>query len=193
MSAVPRVLLLGDSIRMGYQPQVTVTLQDGGEAVVTGPQENCQYSAYTRERLPVWIDELGVPDVVHWNNGLHDVGHNPARDPVQFPVEAYVGNLAAILDALQEAGARIIWATSTPVHPDRPFRNDGWSWRNEEIDRYNAAALELIRGEGLPVNDLHALVSSDVDRYLAEDLLHLSADGIRTCAAAVADAIRAAL
>ncbi len=195
MSGTPRVLLLGDSIRMSYQATVAETMK---EATVVGPAENCQFAAYTRERLPVWLEELGMldavqPDVVHWNNGLHDVGHNPARDPVKFPVDVYVDHLKAILGMLQDTGAKIVWATLTPVHPDRLISEETWAWHNDEIDEFNAAALEVMQSAGLPVNDLHALVGSDVDTYLSEDMLHLSAEGIDACAAAVVKAVRAEL
>ena len=45
MSGVPKVLLLGDSIRMSYQPYVACLLD--GKAEVIGPTDNCQYSLYT--------------------------------------------------------------------------------------------------------------------------------------------------
>lgn len=193
MAQVPRVLLLGDSIRMSYQPHVTRLLEAGREAVVTGPEENCQYSGYTRESLPRWLDALGIPDVVHWNNGLHDVGHNPQRAPVQFPLDTYLDNLEGILATLRRTGARIVWATSTPVHPNRPFRTDAWSWRNEEIDRYNAAAAEFMREQDVLLDDLHAAVWSNTEAYLAGDMLHLSSLGQQACADAVVATVRNAL
>lgn len=121
MSKKPRVLLLGDSIRMSYQPQVAELLDD--KAVVLGPADNCQYSLYTLSSLDRWIGELGAPDIIHWNNGIHDAGHNPARSPVQIPIEMYRANLEFILERLTDLSPAVIWATSTPVHPDRPFRN----------------------------------------------------------------------
>ena len=45
MSDLPKVLLLGDSIRMSYQPLVAQLLE--GRATVVGPADNCQYSLYT--------------------------------------------------------------------------------------------------------------------------------------------------
>ena len=116
---LPSILLLGDSIRVSYQPFVAEYLD--GKAEVVGPADNCQYSLYTLSSLNRWFGVLGEPDVVHWNNGIHDAGHNPGR---------------------------------SPVHPDRPFRETEWSWRNEEIDRYNETALKLMSAEGVPVNDL---------------------------------------
>lgn len=187
----PRVLLLGDSIRMSYQPRVTEYL--AGAAAVVGPAENCQFSLYTLTQLDRWLAELGPPAVVHWNNGLHDCGHNPSRDPVQYPVAAYVDNLSHILRRLQQETGSIIWATMTPAHPQRPFVADAWSWRNEEIQAYNEAARELMAAEGIPVNDLHALIWSDMDTLLSADQLHLSPAGVDACAEVVAGAIRGQL
>ena len=187
MSRLPRVLLLGDSIRMSYMPIVAELLK--GQAEVTGPAENCQFSVHTLARLDAWFRELGAPDVVHWNNGLHDVGHNPNREPTQYPLATYLANLRDILAELRGTGARVIWATTTPVHARRPWRDDVWSWRNEKIDRYNQAALEVMEAEGVPVNDLHALVAADPDALLAEDMLHLSEQGQRLCAEAVAQSV----
>ena len=187
MQRTPRVLLLGDSIRMSYQPRVARLL--AGAAQVVGPAENGQYSGYTLESLDRWVRELGRPDLVHWNNGLHDVGHNPDRTPIQFSMEEYVANLTAILEALKQWAPGVIWATMTPVHPQRPFRETEWSWRNGEIDAYNGAALDVMRAEAVPVNDLHAIVGAMPDEYLNDDQFHLSAAGQKACAAAVAAAV----
>jgi lysophospholipase L1-like esterase len=188
MAHTPKVLLLGDSIRMSYQPIVAKTLQ--GVADVVGPADNCQYSLYTLASLERWLKQFGAPDIVHWNNGIHDSGHNPARSPRQIPIEIYRLTLEFILQRLQETGAQIIWATTTPVHPKRPFVDSQWSWRNEEIDQYNSVALDLMKSRGIPINDLHSIVMSDVDRYLSEDMLHLSEAGKEKCADAVVAAIR---
>jgi len=188
MGEKPKVLLLGDSIRMSYQPIVAEILRDVAEVV--GPSDNCQFSLYTLSSLQRWFDELGRPDVVHWNNGIHDAGHNPNRSPVQIPLDVYAKNIEFILRQLLETGARVVWATTTPVHPARPFYDDQWAWRNEEIDRYNAAALEIMGRYGIPVNDLHSIVMSNPDRLLSEDQLHLSEEGQRKCAEAVAAAVR---
>ena len=84
MSELLKVLLLGDSIRGSYQALVTEILD--GKAEVVGPAENGQFSLYTLSSLGRWINELGEPDIVHWNNGIHDCGHNPTRGPAQFSV-----------------------------------------------------------------------------------------------------------
>ena len=184
----PKVLLLGDSIRMSYQPLVAKSLH--GVADVVGPADNCQYSLYTLASLERWLKQLGDPDIVHWNNGIHDSGHNPARSPQQIPVEIYRLTLEFILQRLQETGAQIIWATTTPVHPERPLFDNQWSWRNEEIDQYNETALDLMKSHGIRINDLHSIVMSDVGNYLSEDMLHLSEAGKEKCADAVVAVVK---
>ena len=172
---------------MSYQPLVAELLED--RATVVGPADNCQYSLYTLSSLDRWIQVLGKPDIVHWNNGIHDSGHNPARSPIQIPIEMYKANIELILDRLIEMTPNVIWATSTPVHPDRPFRETEWSWRNDEIDRYNEVAENLMKSRSVPINDLHALVAADVPTYLSEDQLHLSEAGKQACGRAVAESV----
>ena len=173
-----KVLLLGDSIRMSYQQLVAGKL--AGAVEVVGPQDNCQYSLYTLSSLNRWIGELGKPDIVHWNSG---------RSPVQIPIDMYRTYLAFILDQLTALTPRVVWATTTPVQPDRPFRDTQWAWRNEEIDQYNGAAKELMASRGIPINDLHVLVWNNVDNFLSEDQLHLSDTGQEACAKAVAESV----
>jgi len=187
MSDTPKILLLGDSIRMSYQPHVARLLDNRAQMV--GPSDNCQHSLFTLSSLDRWIGELGKPDIVHWNNGIHDAGHNPARSPVQIPINMYRTNLEFILKRLAALTPKVIWATTTPVHPNRPFRDTEWSWRNKEIDRYNAVARELMESHGVPINDLHALVWANLSEFLSEDQLHLSEAGQKACAQAVADCV----
>ncbi len=186
-----RLLLLGDSIRLSYQPHVAELL--AGQMEVVGPAENGQTSAFTSGRLHFWLKELGPPDVIHWNNGLHDIGKNKQRVPLQFPLEDYLENLRQILARLQGTGAALIWATTTPVHPTKPMPIEQWSWDNADIVRYNEAAAKLMRENKVLINDLHALVWADPDVFLAEDCLHLSIAGQKACARAVVEAVRRVL
>ena len=191
MSDNPKLLLLGDSIRMSYQPHVAKMLD--GKAEVVGPADNCQYSLFTLSSLNRWLSALGRPDVVHWNNGIHDAGHNPDRAPIQIPLDIYRKNIEFILKRLTATTPKVVWATTTPVHTDRPFRDTEWSWRNDEIDSYNDAAREVMQEADIPINDLHALVASDHDAYLSDDQLHLSEAGQIACAEAVVRSVSGVL
>ena len=187
MSTLPKVLLLGDSIRLSYEPIVRKKLS--GKAQVVGPKDNCQFSLYTLVSLGRWLENLEKPRIIHWNNGLHDCGHCPSRRPIQMSIEMYTGNLEFILEQLRDITPYVLWATTTPVHPNHSFKTDTWSWRNVEIDQYNQAARELMNKYDIPINDLHKLVFDKVDEYLSEDQVHLSEAGKEACANAVADKI----
>ena len=185
---LPKVMLLGDSIRLSYQPLVAERL--AGKAEVVGPQINGQFALYTLSSIPNWITEFGKPDVIHWNNGIHDAGYNPRRAPVQILLADYVGNLRGIIRHVHANITRkLIFATSTPPHPDKPFSEEGWSWKHGDIERYNAAAREVMAEFGVPVNDLYSVIRADPDRLISSDQLHLSDAGKALCAAAVARCI----
>jgi len=184
----PKVLLLGDSIRMSYQPLVAELLAD--QAEVVGPAVNGRFSLFTLTSIPDWVGVLGKPDLIHWNNGIHDAGHNPGRSPVQIPIEDYVGNLRRIVKHVRNnLTPRLIFATSTAPHPARPFSEEGWSWKQGDVERYNEAARRVMEELDVPVNDLHGLVSADPDLLISEDQLHLSEEGKKLCARAVAESV----
>ena len=108
-------------------------------------------------------------------------------------MEEYLEHLAAILKRLREVTPRIVWATLTIVHPDRPFSEEAWAWRNDEIKVFNKASRDLMEREGVPINDLHQLMLDNFEEYLGIDQLHLSPAGQKACAEAVAKAVAAQL
>ncbi|MCL6457702.1 MAG: SGNH/GDSL hydrolase family protein [Gorillibacterium sp.] len=161
-----KVLLLGDSIRLGYQPFVESGL--AGQAEVVAPEENCRFAKYTLWGVNLWIGELGKPDIVHWNNGLWDLHHEAPMVETLTSLEEYLETLSRILNELKRTGARVIFATTTPVPDDAVGRS------NAEIDRYNAAAVALMKVQGIEINDLNHLVKQDLTNNICEDRLHLS-------------------
>lgn len=76
--AKPRVLILGDSISIGYTPHLRTLLE--AEAVVVRPTdsrgrpENCAGTAHALRHLDRWLALGGGRfDVIHFNFGLHDM------------------------------------------------------------------------------------------------------------------------
>ena len=62
-----QIILLGDSVRMQYQPLVAKKLSDIAE--VSGPEENGRWSGYTLNSLRFWLPSMPSPDLVQWNCG----------------------------------------------------------------------------------------------------------------------------
>lgn len=185
-----KVLLIGDSIRMYYQNRVQELL--GEEYEVWGPSENCRFSAYTLNSLRMWLPTCGKPDVVHWNNGLWDTAILYHEDGCFTGINEYTENMRRIYRELKKLGVPIIFATTTPVSPEKCDLTGPMppAHRNCDIEAYNRAVLEMLNGE-VPVNDLYTAMLSHVNEYLLPDLIHPNPDGVELLARQVAEAIRA--
>jgi lysophospholipase L1-like esterase len=169
-----KVLLLGDSIRMGYEPYVREGLK--GIADVVAPAENGRFIKYTLWGANIWMNELGTPDIVHWNNGLWDLHHEAPMVETLTALEEYLETARRIINELQRVNAKIIFATTTPVPVDAIGRS------NAEIDAYNSAVIKLMAQYGIEVNDLNSVVKKDLAGNISEDRLHLSDKGYQLCA-----------
>ena len=132
-----------------------------------------------------WEKNMRDSRIVHWNNGLWD-NCDLFGDGPFYTEEEYVRNVLRIADILQKRHEIVIFATTTPVSPKNLYS------KNEIICRYNELVVPRLMERGIIINDLYSLVSTDLDRYIAPDLIHLSEEGIALCASAVADAIRSA-
>ena len=66
------LLLIGDSIRMGYDKSVKKSLE--GKANVVFPVENCRFASYVLRHFHEYFNGLKGEDidVIHWNAGLWD-------------------------------------------------------------------------------------------------------------------------
>ena len=191
---LPVVVLLGDSIRLAYQPIVADRLK--GRARVVGVPANGEDSRNVLAHLDDWaIGEK--PAVIHLNAGLHDLKLDPATGTHQVEPEEYRANLRAILKRLGgETSARIILATTTPVVDARqaksglPFR-----LREADVEVYNKVALDVARGSSIvSVDDLHAEVARlGPEVALSPDGVHPTASAAKALGDRVADAVESAL
>ena len=73
---LPRVLIIGDSISIGYTLPVRAQLR--GRANVHRPKDNCGSTLVGLERLDAWLGN-GKWDVIHFNFGLHDMSYVDAQ------------------------------------------------------------------------------------------------------------------
>ena len=149
-----KLLLIGDSIRAGYDKAVKKTLE--GKAEVYFPEDNCRFAAYT---LRYFNDYLalaeGEVDVIHWNAGLWDCLHLFGED-VQTPIEIYAYYIERICERIKKfaPNAKVIFATSTSVISEKMGAD--FKRYNEEIEAYNNAAVEIVKKYGFDVDDLYA-------------------------------------
>ncbi len=189
---LPRVLLLGDSISMGYTLKVRELL--AGKANVHRPPENCSDSANGLRKLDTWLG-AGKWDVVHFNFGLHDLKYVDAKGAL-VPVdqgkvvatpEQYEKNLRALVARLKQTGATLIAVATTPV----PAKSSGRPEGSEAA--YNAALARVAKEAGIRVNDLHGFVAKHADAQQLPNNVHFTPKGYDQLAAVVAEKIAAAL
>lgn len=184
-----KVILVGDSIRMGYQDIVRREL--AGEAEVWGPTQNGGNSQKVRENLDEWVISQ-EPSVVHLNCGLHDLKKEFGASERAIPLAQYETNVREVLRRLvSETEAKIVWAATTPV-------NEKWHHENKPFDRFkadvaaynevsSAIAIEL----GIPIDDLFAVImDAGRDDYLTPDGVHFTEAGCELLGKAVAGLIK---
>ena len=124
---LPAVLLIGDSIRAGYQPFVAEALR--GVAEVVSGADYGGTSAHIRANLDGWL-RVRRYDLVHLNCGLHDLARRPATEP-NVPLAEYRDNLQAILDRLAEIRVPAVWAATLPSTRGATIatsRSTAWRW-----------------------------------------------------------------
>lgn len=181
-----KVLLLGDSIRMGYD-QYVKELLEGTCEVYYDEQDNGRFAAYTLWQANQFFRKYGKFDVVHWNNGYWDMNVEAPMAEAMHPVEEYVHFLKRIIAEIRRNGAKIIFATTTPILDsgsslDNTGTGTSIAYCNDWVIQYNDAAKKLMAEEDITVNDLYALMHRDPKFYKCGDGLHLTEEGYRICA-----------
>ncbi|MCZ6676888.1 MAG: GDSL-type esterase/lipase family protein [Candidatus Poribacteria bacterium] len=192
--ALKRVVCIGDSIRMGYEPTVVQELADWAQVWRMGEIQG----GNTRNVLE-HLDEWGIqpaPDIVHINAGLHDMARDPGPGPEpRVPLHEYRENLRQIISTIQKkTPALIIFALTTPVDLARQHAvNYGVNRVNTDVLTYNQAAREVAAERHVVINDLYqVVVDNGIGQMLREDGVHFTASGSEILGKAVAAAIRAA-
>lgn len=163
----PEILLIGDSILMGYRESVRDALKEVAD--VRWPNGNCANSQNVLIQLSQWKGLVSAPKVVQFNCGHWDVSHWDGDEGPITSLEEYGRNVRLIIRRLRRwyPGATIVFATTTPMNPN------GTCGKNvrttAEIRRYNEMAVTVVKEEGALVNDLFAVAerwpSSDYVDY----------------------------
>ena len=185
---LPRVLLIGDSISMGYTLPTRALLK--GKANLHRIPANAGSTKDGVAKIETWLGD-GKWDVIHFNWGLHDLKHwkdgklDPAG-PVVSALDEYEKNLRELVKRLKATGANLIWATTTPVLEESAGRVHA-----DELN-YNAAAARVMKDEGIPTDDLHGICLNNSGWQLPKNV-HFSPEGYAGLAVKVAADIEAAL
>ncbi len=204
--ALPNVLILGDSISIGYYLEVRKLLDSKANLFRPlkkekngnlGP-ENCSGTLHGVQNIDRWLEGRKW-DVIHFNFGLHDLKHvskddpskpsSNAEDPVQASLKVYTKNMEEIVKKLKATGATLIYATTTPVVPgcNNPLREP------ESPGKYNAAALKIMSENKIAVNDLYTFCIPQLEKIQQPKNVHFTDAGSAALAKEVVQKITEAL
>lgn len=185
VAGLPRVLLIGDSISMGYTLPVRRLLE--GKANVHRIPQNGGPTRNGVANIGKWLGD-GKWDVIHFNWGIHDLRIMEDGKRQVEPAD-YEKNLRLLVERMRATGAKLVWATTTPI-PDgdlSPPRRFG------EVKPYNEIAKRVMTENGVGIDDLNAAVTPRLAELQNPRDVHFKAEGSEFLARKVAESIAAAL
>ncbi len=194
VAGLPRVLLIGDSISMGYTVPVRKLL--AGKANVHRIPENGGPTKAGIAKIDAWLG-TGKWAVIHFNWGLHDLMFDPASspNPAQYEKDQlaqYEKNLRSLAARLKQTGAKLIWASSTPVAEEMSSLRSP-SHRAAVVKIYNEVAARIMTENGIPIDDLYTYVEPVQDKMRKPHDVHFGDEGSEFLAKKVAEEIAKAL
>jgi len=186
---LPKVIIWGDSISLGYKAAVIEALK--GKAVVVRKSTGTTGNAL--ENVDTWLAERKW-DIIHFNNGLHDLCYRHPdskvygnRDKINGTIattpEEYEKNLEKIVKILKKSGAKLIWASTTYV----PEGEAGRVFGDDLI--YNKTAEKVMKKYDITINDLNATSRKIHPKYGSKGDVHYNKDGSNILAEQVTQAI----
>ena len=191
---LPRVLLIGDSISIGYTIPVRNLLK--GKVNIHRIPTNGGPTIKGLNQIDAWIGKKKW-DVIHFNWGLHDLKYIGPNGENLFPKEKggkvqvglsdYERNLELLVRRLNKTGAKLIWRNTTPIPPGSKGRYVG------DSIRYNSAASRVMIRYSIPTHDLFTLSRERMKEIMRPANVHYTEEGSKVLAESVADVILQAL
>lgn len=187
----PKILIIGDSISIGYTPFVKKHFAD--RAIVLHNQGNAQHTGTGLEKVREWVSNEDW-DIIQFNWGLWDLCYrNPEsnnqgnRDKtngkITFSVADYEANLDSLVTILKEiSDAKLIFVTTTCVPENEVGRFTG------DVAKYNKAAKRVMKKHGIPVNDIYkASIPIHKKLGLGDDNVHYTPEGYEQLGKLISD------
>lgn len=195
VAGLPRVLLIGDSISIGYTLPVRALMK--GKANVHRPKVNCGPTTSGLSGIDAWLGDKKW-DVIHFNWGLHDLKYmGPKGGNLADPKAAdshqqvspadYEKNLRTLVERLKKTDAKLIWCSTTPVPEGTKGRVPG------DSAKYNAIAAKVMKDNNIPTDDLYTFAKSRLKEIQKPANVHFSPEGSEALAKEVVASISKAL
>lgn len=180
-----KILIIGDSISIGYTPFVKETLKD--KAIVKHNQGNAQHTGTGLLKLDEWLGNTDW-DIIQFNWGLWDLcyrhpdskvqgNRNKINGTITLSAEEYEKNLTELVNRLKQTDAKLIFVSTSYV-PE----NEAGRFAGDDI-KYNTVAKKVMKKEGILVNDINATSKQIHKEYgKGNDDVHYTEEGYKLLA-----------
>ncbi len=158
------ILVIGDSISIGYTPYVQDALATNYD--VSHNLCNAMESSNGVKKIDLWLSQRATWEAITFNHGLWD-----AASWVNTPISTYKNNLHVIAQKIKARTSKPLFILTTEVLPGTPYRNDS------RVQALNAAAVEVMNAEGIPVLDLHTFSQTIQDKHVNPNDVHYTEEG----------------
>ncbi|HEX5552003.1 MAG TPA: SGNH/GDSL hydrolase family protein [Chitinophagaceae bacterium] len=154
----PKILIIGDSISIGYFPYVKEALSN--VAILEHNPGNGKYTRNGLTKIHQWLGNEQW-DVIQFNWGLWDLAYrqptaknklalNKTDGRVTATPAEYARNLDSLVQILKDTHARLIFVTTSYVPEKEPGRY------SKDVKRYNDIAKRIMKANGVAINDVYA-------------------------------------
>lgn len=163
-----RVLLIGDSISVGYRSAVHSRIKDRYYVSAISTSKAVDNPNFVKEIDFLAREEEFEYEIVHFNNGLH--GFHLSDADYEKGYDAAVKSLRAAFP-----NARLMLALSTPIaDPEDPSAYDE---KNAVVLRRNRVVEKIAAKYGLEVNDLYSVADAHPECRNPHDGYHYRQQG----------------
>ena len=190
VSGLPNVLIIGDSISIGYTVPTRALL--AGKVNLHRIPTNGGPTTKGITEIEKWLGDRKW-DLIHFNWGLHDLKYmgkdgtnlvpKEKGGVVQVNLSEYEKNLDILVARMKKSAKHLVWRNTTPIPPGSKARYVG------DSVKYNQAAARVMKKHGVPTLDLYTPSKKNMKDWMREADVHYYAHGSQALADRVAEDI----
>ena len=173
VAGLPNVLVIGDSISIGYTRPTRALLQ--GKVNLHRIPTNGGPTTKGLAEIESWLGDRKW-DLIHFNWGLHDLKYmgkdgtnlvpREKGGIVQVPLPDYEKNLDQLVNRMKKSAGQLVWRNTTPIPTGSKARYVGDSLK------YNEAAARVMNKHRVPTLDLYTPSKRNIKEWMREANVH---------------------
>jgi len=187
IKGLPHVLIIGDSISIGYTLPTRALLQ--GKVNLHRIPTNGGPTTKGLAEIEKWLKNRKW-DLIHFNWGLHDLKYmgkdgtnlvpKEKGGVVQVPLANYEKNLEKLVVRMKKSAKQLVWRNTTPIPPGSRARYVG------DSVEYNDAAARVMKKLKIPTLDLFTPSMKNMKEWMKKADVHYFPHGSQALAELVA-------